>query len=43
MKKKFLMILMVAILLSLILWISGLLPFVHEFNVRLIKWIISLV
>lgn len=43
MKKKFLMILMVAILLSLILWISGLLPVVHEFNVRLIKWIISLV
>ena len=43
MKKKFLMILMVAILLSLILWISGLLPVVHEFNVKLIKWIISLV
>ena len=42
MKKKLLLILMVSILLSVILWISGVLPVIHKFNVELIKKIISL-
>ena len=42
MKKKFLMILMVAVLFSIILWISGALPLVHEFNIKLIKSVTAL-
>ena len=42
MKKKLLLILMVSILISVILWISGVLPVIHELNVELIKKIISL-
>ena len=42
MKKKFLIILMVSLFISIILWISGVLPVIHEFNVELIKKIIAL-
>lgn len=42
MKKKLLLILMVSILLSVILWISGALPAVHRFNMELIEKIFSL-
>ena len=42
MKKKILMIFMVSLLLSIILWISGLMPVIHEFNVKLLKGIVSL-
>lgn len=42
MKNKLLLIPMVSMLISLILWISGLLPAIHRFNTELIKKIISL-
>ena len=42
MKKKFLLIIMIALFISIILWISGALPVIHEFNVELIKKIIAL-
>jgi len=42
MKKKLLLILMVSILLSVVLWISGLLPVIHKFNTAMIEKIISL-
>lgn len=42
MKKKLLLLFMISLLLAIILWISGLMPVVHEFNIKLIKEIISL-
>ena len=42
MKKKLLIILMVSLFISIILWISGALPIIHEFNVELIKKIIAM-
>lgn len=42
MKKKLLLILMVSILLSIVLWISGLLPVIHKFNTEMIEKIISM-
>ena len=42
MKKKFLIVLMVALFISIILWISGALPVIHKFNLELIKKIIAL-
>ena len=42
MKKKFLIVLMVALFISIILWISGALPAIHKFNLELINKIIAL-
>ena len=42
MKKKLLIILMVSLFISIILWISGVLPVIHEFNIELINKIIAL-
>lgn len=42
MKKKLLITLMVSVFISIILWISGVMPFIHEFNVKIIKEIVSL-
>ena len=42
MKKKFIIILMVSLFVSIILWISGALPVIHKFNVGLINRITAL-
>ena len=42
MKKKLLIILMISFLIFFILWISGLIPVLHEFNIELIKKVIAL-
>ena len=42
MKKKFVILLSVSILISIILGISGALPHLHKFNVELINKIIAL-
>lgn len=42
MKKNFLIVLMVALFISIILWISGALPVIHKFNLEIINKIIAL-
>ena len=42
MKKKFLILLMISLFISIILWISGALPVIHKFNLKLINNIIAL-
>lgn len=42
MKKKFLIVLMVSIFITIILGISDTLPVIHKFNVELINKIIAL-
>lgn len=42
MKKKFLIVLMIALFISIILWISSALPIIHKFNLEIINKIIAL-
>ncbi len=42
MKKKFLIVFMVAVFISIILWISGILPYIHKFNLEIVNKIAAL-